>query len=105
MTDHEMIMACGRAAGLSPYIHKDHQGILVGNYGTCMCGIYNPLTNDTQCMELVKKFELSTCAPSPDDKRWQVSKIWGTAVTPHGYSTDLNRAICECVAKNVGERQ
>ena len=51
--------------------------------------LFNPLHDDAQAMSLVKKFGIFT------DKRgciWHVGE-------PYADNADLNRAICECVAK------
>lgn len=60
---------------------------------------YRPLSDDTQAMALVKKFKLDiTHAWKGDDVVYKVrGTIAGWEVEPH--PGDLNRAICECVAK------
>ena len=55
---------------------------------------YNPLHDDAQAMALVKKFELALHKYKGDwFANWEVNSIVG------GSDKDLNRAICECVAK------
>lgn len=57
------------------------------------CG-YDHLHDDAQCMALVKKFRLSI---GTDAAQWYlVLPDWPYKETNHA---DLNRAICECVAK------
>ena len=63
--------------------------ILVGS------ATYDPLHDDARAMALVKKFELNCYPPRiTDGKRWEV---YGEN---NGFAenSDLNRAICECVA-------
>lgn len=52
---------------------------------------YDPLNDDAQAMALVKKFQLNVnwCGD------WEVTPQGAGS----GESLDLNRAICECVAK------
>lgn len=55
--------------------------------------LYDPLHDDAQAMALVKKFGL-TVSKDPDENYHAMGMIceWPTS------STDLNRAICLCVA-------
>lgn len=57
---------------------------------------FNPLGNDEDAMALVKKFRLPIDTSADDT--WIVDSGWNE---PHTQitATDLNRAICECVAK------
>jgi hypothetical protein len=66
---------------------------------------YDPLKNDEQAMALVKKFGLEIEQIGSDEKCWVVSATgeyleeqerWETFESE---SENLNRAICECVAK------
>ena len=58
---------------------------------------YDPLTDDAQAMALVKRFRLEI-AWNPAG--WAVN-TWTDLEIPDAYavSDDLNRAICECVAR------
>ena len=58
---------------------------------------YDPLHDDAQAMALVKKLGLSI---RNYIDRWRVSEIGGDDIhqDEDGVNTDLNRAICECVA-------
>lgn len=57
---------------------------------------FNPLHDDAQAMALVKKFGLDIISdPDASGKDWDVRHL----LTSASCSTDLNRAICECVAK------
>lgn len=68
---------------------------------------WEPLRNDAQAMALVKKFRLyldSQFFERPDETgkhSWHVSAQKGHQDWPEAFAidTDLNRAICECVAK------
>jgi hypothetical protein len=61
--------------------------------------VYNPLVSDIQCMALVKKFRINV--------------IWYEVNMPSMFEpnvsmwlkNDLNRAICECVAKLQKEKK
>lgn len=87
MTDLEMTRLCADAMGLigSP-----------GGYG--LIGFmenhpYRPLTDDAQCMALVKKFMLAI-GNNADLTFVVYGKDFAESENP-----DLNRAIVECVAK------
>jgi hypothetical protein len=55
---------------------------------------YRPLHDDAQAMALVKKFQPDIEAPFEGQPNWVVVHEDGSGASP-----DLNRAICECVAK------
>ena len=60
--------------------------------------IYDPLRDDAQAMALVKKFELEIIPPPLRAvHKWRVVTV--RADTESGSADNLNRAICECVAK------
>jgi hypothetical protein len=62
-------------------------------------GIPNYMTDDAQAMALVKKFDLSISrgGQAIDDPWWRVTPPFNAR---KGVSnTDINRAICECVAR------
>ena len=61
--------------------------------------VYNPLNDDAQAMALVKKFDINTWK---EDGKW--CAMWAEqyengASAAGAESDDLNRAICETVAK------
>ena len=60
--------------------------------------LYDPLHDDAQAMALVKKFRLSI---RNEVDQWRVSEIGGDDIhqDEDGVNADLNRAICETVAK------
>jgi len=100
MTDLEIVQLCARAMGYSDVQRKgDH---VMDERGQTVEHIYWPLTDGTQAMALVKRFGL-TLDPAEDDPPF----TWRANVAPNGdwenqiivESADLNRAICECVAK------
>ena len=100
MTDLEITKLCAEAMGLS--VRKESkEGELPAWIVTQMPGTYlpsydyYPLHDDAQAMALVKKLllDISHCAPSG----WMVFSGNGDGVDK--FDEDLNRAICECVAK------
>ncbi len=90
MTDLEITRLCAEAMGL------------MGESGYALIGRmdnhpYDPLHDDAQAMGLVKKFGLRIEHSSP-------SAIWtvqaeGPLTLPRFNAEDLNRAVCECVAR------
>jgi hypothetical protein len=58
---------------------------------------YNPLHDDAQAMALVKKFELGLGRGK--DRSWIAHTTREAGTFCHSSNNDLNRAICECVAK------
>lgn len=105
MTDLEITKLCAEAMGLlvyypfggCPYIRwtrwfdrdtSDEDGALKS---------YQPLDDDTQAMALVKKFHLDISAGHGFDGG--VFRVRRFTEGVAAESTDLNRAICECVAK------
>ena len=60
---------------------------------------YDPLTNDAQAMELVKKFDLEIRRPHSDEWWVMGNGLYGASVG----DADLNRAIVRCVAAMFGE--
>lgn len=59
---------------------------------------YDPLQDDEQAMALVKKFRIHI---NPWAQGWEASIAPPEAQNclSHATNADLNRAICECVAK------
>ena len=91
MTDLEITKLCAEAMGVD----------FSKGYATLMCmecdeyGItYAPLHDDAQAMALVKKFKLWI-------EQWEdgTCSVFGKRKMMDADSSDLNRAICECVAK------
>lgn len=82
MTDLEITKLCAEAMG---YDKTDPLGVAL---------VYDPLHDDAQAMAMVKKFKLD-CFENLDEEGWIVDAGDGV----HTKHIDLNRAICECVAK------
>ena len=109
MTDLEITKLCAEAMGVSviktrayygseadsPESLPEHwlQEIGVGEWQQ-----YDPLHDDAQAMALVKKFKLGIGREDGDDM-WAVGRIFIETI-----NQDLNRAICECVAKMQGAK-
>lgn len=105
MTDLEIIKRCARAMGLEIcFVNKEDQEISVVGQDGFDC-LYDPLHDDAQAMALVKRFGLHLSFEpeegNADVMLWTVEhrldpKYGGISF----YSDlDLNRAICECVAR------
>ena len=114
MTDLEITRACARAMGyvglkplreLCPWMEAscalyDPSSLEDGQ----PTFVFDPLHDDAQAMALVKKFhlqiniwnELSTARGLLEAGWWRVDSQSQNVTARHG---DLNRAICECVAK------
>ena len=92
MTDLEMTKLCAEAMG----IEIDEQ--CTYRQGT---RIYHPLHDDAQAMALVKKFPMTIEPPVLTvDGYWHIESVEIIdGICPDVYDKDLNRAICECVAK------
>jgi hypothetical protein len=108
MSDLELVKACAEAmeptwSGVgSSSIWAYSTEFVSGTKERNVRGTYNPLNNDAQAMELVKKMELWIQPPrqghlsSPPHDYWLVAH---SAKGGDSRNADLNRAICECVAK------
>ncbi len=112
MTDLEITRLCAEAMGL-PYKlggadNQDwpyEEDIVLYDEGSNMWHtMYSPLRNDEWAMALVKKFKLSIIWTDRHLDGWLV-RGWYTgrktrrALCEEVDNADLNRAICECVAK------
>ena len=103
MTDLEITRLAAEAMGVD----------FSKGFGTITCkecgeiGIpYDPLHDDAQAMALVKKFQLDIVAPAGRKyTAWWAHQVIGfnfrgePIVSYGGNHENLNRAICECVAK------
>jgi len=90
MTDAEIVRKCAEKMGM-PITYEGAQ-FVIGDTNEA----YNPLHDDAQAMALVKKFKLSVGFSDgwgcrKDDEKGLKSGAF--------HYSDLNRAICECVAK------
>ena len=90
MTDLEITRLCAEAMGVKLgnfQTNDDDDRVPIDSYN-----FYMPLHDDAQAMALVKKFEITTL---PQRGKWSVVCAWMGS----DLHDDLNRAICECVAK------
>lgn len=102
MTDLEITKLCADAMGFD-YARKVEMCPICDEYGWS----WEPLTNDAQAMAMVKRFFLYighydyANEDSPDViSRWEVYPKEPQAIRHlRGVDPNLNRAICECVAK------
>jgi len=101
MTDLELTKACAEAMGYTVNTNRISRAVAntLGVW-TNEHGHYYPLFSDVQAMAMVKKFRL--CIHYEDGLDMWCSD--GTVAAnnlqePVVYNADLNRAICECVAK------
>ena len=100
MTDLELTEACAEAMRIAHEINTDSHGqefveiIQACNPGNG--GEYEPLHDDAQAMALVNKFRLHIGCTS--DGLWFATEQ-GTETAQTHDGGNLNRAICECVAK------
>ena len=112
MTDLEITKLCAEAMGVEAHL-VENSGLFIFTRGfgsVALAEKYDPLHDDAQAMALVKKLDLNII--KLDDEWWvhespHICDYIATAeqhdVTDWGaYDKDLNRAICECVAK-MGE--
>lgn len=96
MTDLEMTRLCAEAVGIE--LVADNEVLWVAGFVDAV--EYDPLTDDAQAMELVKKLGL-TVSQDPDGC-WHVMTLYCDG--PQS-AADLNRAIVECVARmQAGKR-
>ena len=102
MTDLEITKACAEAMGFSVIDSHGVYGLLCGReldsgYGE---GLFDPLHDDAQAMALVKKFGLNISWGPERFNEWCVWVIVvGQINAVSSQGPNLNRAICECVAK------
>ncbi len=95
MTDLETTRLCAEAMGYSVTVHSNRKSspdlMWVANNQN-----WNPLKDDAQAMALVKKFDMwIDKVRMGDASLWTVSAGCEFDVR----NSNLNRAICECVAK------
>lgn len=104
MTDLEMIKRCAEKMGIKvfPERRNEESEIVLWFYTHDAADVYDPLHDDAQAMALVKKFRL--CLDSmeiPDEGDWYVAYFQNRIVICSATSSDLNRAIVECVARMI----
>ena len=103
MTDLEITKLCAEAMGYLPDVVLSSIPLFCHMDGaTDSKGFdYDPIHDDAQALELVKKFRLRVIGSGPPysvaaDPVWIVEQGGNRAETRN---EDLNRAVCECVAK------
>jgi hypothetical protein len=113
MDDLTIVKRCAEAMGytVESFGGSDRPFRLRDKDGDCVMGIgsgwimskYNPLHDDAQAMALVRKFGLAIAKTVPTGE-WTASAFPGPYPTcTQGISSDLNRAICECIANLKSE--
>jgi hypothetical protein len=104
--DREMIHLCGRAMNYHPKFDDRFWFNLQDPNSEVF--LYDPLTNGSQALDLVKRFKLHIFEPNSwagdiDPKGWVVLETTGTRLW--ATDEDLNRAIVKCVAKVQEDRE
>lgn len=104
MDDLTITRLCAEAMGLELGPDWNQGYVMLGGHSGILPSKYDPLHDDAQAMALVKKFHLELYwigAEDEDSDEWLVSPSTvklsncGSDIK----NSDLNRAICECVAK------
>jgi hypothetical protein len=93
VTDLEITILCAKAMGLD--FDYDDTDVWFGTDPDSTQCAYYPLKNDAQTMALVKKFVLVIRNTTVG---WYVESVLD-GIGDGVRHNDLNRAICECVAK------
>lgn len=100
MTDLEIARLCAEAMGLKFEVNPNG-GIWIPAWPNAVSAIkdYDPLHDDAQAHALVRAFNILLM---PGIRTPKGRGPWHAEIKSpdwESYSTDLNRAICECVAK------
>ena len=92
MTDIEITKACAASLGFegNDSVFVSVGRVIINDGGN---SIYDPLHDDAQCFALVKKFGLWL---RQFDGKWHIRHV---ETDQDILDENLNRAICECVAK------
>ena len=93
MTDLEITKLCAEAMGLDWTEAVQHIWDMSPPHKE---DPYDPLHDDAQAMALVKRFGLNIWF---NEHSWPWRVVGGAHDEGDVWNTDLNRAICECVAK------
>lgn len=100
MTDNEITRRCAEVMGipvmLNPINSEYHvMGTKGGPIAKYAMGMYHPLKDTTQAVDIIRRLHLSCISyePEPDIHWWKVGNY------PEATGPDLNRAICECAAR------
>ncbi len=106
MTDLEMMELCAEAMGFRTHSVSSKLFYCPDEHDSIPKAIWNPLKDDFQALSMVKKCGLSISGPTAKDKDREFY-VWCAYESRTdgflGQSTDLNRAIVECVAKRRQE--
>lgn len=95
MNDSEITLRCALAMGYSPVSDGDPPLTIAIEIEGTRCTIpYNPLQDNAQAMELVKRFRLNIDSAS----RGNIWRVTAPTYEHYFFNEDLNRAACECVA-------
>lgn len=98
MTDLEIVKKCAEKMGVSKRLWNGlNVAMIDGTEFTYRK--WNPLHDDAQAMALVKRFNLDIDWKPPRKTVTVQPSDCASSVTMHFSNGDLNRAICECVAK------
>ena len=105
MTDLEITRLCAEAMELKQHLYPLADLYKEATNISALCSsnyfdypdeglFYDPINDDAQAMALVKKFKLWI-------EQWEdgTCSVFGKRKMMDADSSDLNRAICECVAK------
>lgn len=102
MTDLELVRLCAVAMGIKREIDEGEQVYRMEDKYRRLHW-FDPIHDDAQAMALVKRFRLNISA---QPKEWDVDAFTiGGNEQNFCTDADLNRAICECVAKMELARQ
>lgn len=95
MTDFKIMVLCASAIGLRSRVEPDTEMLMV-SYQIAKWVEYNPLENDIQAVELIKKCHITVEPYQTIHDAWW----WRANINQSkGVSQDWNRAVCECVAR------
>ena len=95
MTDLEITKLCAEAMGFKANIAADGASVMI-SHRISQWTEYDPLHDDAQAMALVKKFQLDIIRGKDEHG---TDNVLVSSRKSHAYNSNLNRAICECVAK------
>jgi len=98
MTDLEITALCADSIEIAVFEREDFSGRFEIRHTNGTSTIYDPLHDDSQAMELMKKHHVlvQPFSYAPNDEYW---RAFADYQKYFGSGTTANRAICECVAK------
>lgn len=97
MTALEIVKLCAEAMGYTILGASSNYGVLIRH---THAEIFNPLTNNAQAFDLLKKHcvIVHTYTSGKHRGKWRAT-VLATTISTEATGTDLNRVICEAVAK------